>query len=653
MHFLLPSALIGLIAITIPIILHFLFRRNPQIIQFPTLRFIKLLKTHDIRRLKIRELILLLLRILIILFLALAFTRPAFQIANGNFSKNDGLVLIVLDDSGSMNGRINDSSQFENAKNIARELVRSLDSKQKISVTTLGLMADTNVVMDIVETTEAIRRIEQLKITNNHIEFSIGLAGLSVRDKKWTFPTKELFFITDLREETFQNVAENSLEEWVFHCVALSPISENVALQNFKNPTQIFQVGREIHPQIDVKNQGTQTVQQIPVQMWIDSIRAGVKMINLQPGESKTVDFFWRIKNTGLHTGYFQIPMDDISMDNIVYFAYSVPQDIHISVVSDDAEQSRFIISALRSKIGSQTMFVISDRILPTTEVAIVGAVNESQSTLKEIEKAAIPTLFWGSSLPQTTQIRLKDVVYSEVPLRVEFQQHEIFDGLMFGNARKINTPRISAWHNVNLVSAVKVLSTLENGLPFWVEWTEYDTQQMWINGTPNLSGGDFPLTGGFAPLMQRSVLYLAGNHQEISRSVVGEKLLVRNSTFTDMKWVLPSGAKSKISSIDKDFYPNDLGIHYFVGIQNYAEKKIPVVVSMHSDECGLDNLTSETRDKWKNIHAIQFYNATESTKSIIKEARLGKEIFMELLFVVLMLMFLEFYLSRGGQNER
>ncbi|MBR9976556.1 MAG: BatA domain-containing protein, partial [Bacteroidetes bacterium] len=101
MTFLNPLYLIALVAAAIPIILHLLNLRKTRVIEFSTLTFLKELQRSKIRKLKIRQWLLLALRTLIIVFLVLAFTRPAlrsgFGFLPGTTAKSS--VVIVLDNS--------------------------------------------------------------------------------------------------------------------------------------------------------------------------------------------------------------------------------------------------------------------------------------------------------------------------------------------------------------------------------------------------------------------------------------------------------------------------------------------------------------------------------------------------------------------------
>src|SRR6185503_20093933 len=99
--FLNPAFLWALPVASIPVIIHLLSRRRLPEISFPTTRFLKALEPNEVRRLRLRELLLLLLRTLALLFLVLAFARPSLT-PRSAVTHAAAAVGILVDDSASM-----------------------------------------------------------------------------------------------------------------------------------------------------------------------------------------------------------------------------------------------------------------------------------------------------------------------------------------------------------------------------------------------------------------------------------------------------------------------------------------------------------------------------------------------------------------------
>jgi hypothetical protein len=96
--FLQPLALLGLLAASIPPILHLLARRLPPVVPFPAVRYLSETERRQSRRLKLRNLLLLLLRTFLIMLIALAASRPIARVPFGG-SHEPLAVAVVLDNS--------------------------------------------------------------------------------------------------------------------------------------------------------------------------------------------------------------------------------------------------------------------------------------------------------------------------------------------------------------------------------------------------------------------------------------------------------------------------------------------------------------------------------------------------------------------------
>src|SRR5439155_22697887 len=100
MSFLNPIMLFGLTAISVPIIIHLLNRREFQKVVWAAMRFLRLSVEQNQRRMKIEDLILLALRCLLLALLAVALARPAIlSKASDRFGQSKVTGVIILDNS--------------------------------------------------------------------------------------------------------------------------------------------------------------------------------------------------------------------------------------------------------------------------------------------------------------------------------------------------------------------------------------------------------------------------------------------------------------------------------------------------------------------------------------------------------------------------
>ena len=134
MTFLAPTALIFLFGIGLPILIHFLNRFNVKKVKFSSVRFLKSMEDNSIRNVKFKKLILLMLRIGIISALVLMLSRPVTRgfIPGWLSTEIDTRLLIVIDNSSSMNSYIEGKPLFDIATETAKELLNQPPVKTQV-----------------------------------------------------------------------------------------------------------------------------------------------------------------------------------------------------------------------------------------------------------------------------------------------------------------------------------------------------------------------------------------------------------------------------------------------------------------------------------------------------------------------------------------
>ena len=128
MIFLNPAVLFGLLAASIPVLIHLLNLKKLKTIEFSTLSFLKELQKNKIRKLKLKQWLLLALRVLIILLIVTAFARPALKgvALGGTTSAAKTTAVFILDDTFSMSAVGSDGSGFNQAKQTIIEFLNNL-----------------------------------------------------------------------------------------------------------------------------------------------------------------------------------------------------------------------------------------------------------------------------------------------------------------------------------------------------------------------------------------------------------------------------------------------------------------------------------------------------------------------------------------------
>ena len=133
MSFLNPFFLFGLLAAAVPILIHLFTRRRPRQVQFPSIEFLREVNQTEIRRLRLKQWLLLLLRVLAIAALALAMSRPALKGSAGGLAGRAGsTVVVLLDRSASMSAYGTEGTVFAQARRMVEDLLGTLGVDDEI-----------------------------------------------------------------------------------------------------------------------------------------------------------------------------------------------------------------------------------------------------------------------------------------------------------------------------------------------------------------------------------------------------------------------------------------------------------------------------------------------------------------------------------------
>ena len=200
MIFLNPAVLFGLVAATIPVIIHLFNLRKLKKIEFSTLVFLKELQKNKIRKIKLKQWILLALRVLIILFAVMAFARPALQSVKigGTTSAAKTTAIFILDDTFSMSVVDQKGSYFNQAKEIINQVISQLQEGDEV-----GLILVSKPDIDEKLTSnlaEFIKRTEQIDLSfaTGDINSAIVKASQIISESK-NF-NKEIYVLSDFQK---------------------------------------------------------------------------------------------------------------------------------------------------------------------------------------------------------------------------------------------------------------------------------------------------------------------------------------------------------------------------------------------------------------------------------------------------------------------
>jgi len=361
LNFLNSSILFLAAAASLPFLIHLFTRSKSKIISFSTLQFLKELQHQKIRRVKIRQILLLILRTLIILLLVLAFARPVIRPGSSSAVESNAktTAAIVLDNSFSMRSPHNGTTLFDVARRSAKRILQTLRPGDEVF-----LVTTTDTLLQISKRPFHDFDIFQKEIDRTKIDFrptnlsaALSLANRLLLSSKNI--NKEVYILSDLQKTAFPSDSLDIVNGNIHYY--LMPIRSksvmNLTIESSELKTTLLERGKVAEIQTVISNKGTKPARSRLAQLFLNGKRVAQTTVNLDPGASKTESFKFILDNTGFVSGSIALEDDDIPEDNRYYFSFHVPEKIRVALVGSSSYDTYYLFHALNPGGSSHRTF--------------------------------------------------------------------------------------------------------------------------------------------------------------------------------------------------------------------------------------------------------------------------------------------------------
>jgi hypothetical protein len=695
MTFLNPAVLFGLLAASIPIVLHFLNLRKLKRVEFSTLAFLKELQKTKIKRIKLKQWILLLLRIVIILLLVSAFARPTIKsVSIGNSSTAKTTAVIIIDNTFSMAIVSEKGSYFNRAKQVAKNLFNSLQDGDEVAIVPIGELQK-DAPRPTTNFKQAVQSIDDLPVSN--ISGTLNEAtvkGAEVLSLSKNF-NKEIYILTDLQkgriynsENELSNLSQTLGQDVRIYLIDLSSKDAvNLGIDDLTSTNQIFQKGKTVGFTAKVKNYSKQAVNNSVVSLFINGKRSAQQSLNLASNETKDIPFEVTLADTGLVDVYAELEEDDILNDNKRFFSVHVPDKISLLVLSDNRDDSKFVKLALENP--AQEKIKITETGFSQTSsinfknydaVFIIGSEkNPDWKNLSSfIEQGGKVVLMPGSQSTIQNFQKLCSEINISAPSNIvgkinsqesiaqfdktDFQNPIFIDLFENKTPLQIESPEIYYYFKINPADKGKNIIGMIDGSSFLSEYKIGKGKVFLFNSPPLLSCNNFPMKGFYAPLMNKLTLICASKMKERETVVAGQNITVdiSNHTVPQIKIIKPSGALEFINTdslSNKNYlsynHADETGTYKYFSGGNFLD-----YASINHDprESVTERLdASDFKDYLKRISfdgkVFEIPSGDDFT-NVIYQSRFGTELWKYFLVAAFILAMIESLVARNSKKE-
>ncbi len=714
MTFLNPLILFGLIAGAIPILIHLLNKRKLPTIEFSTLSFLKELQKNKIRKIKIKQWLLLLLRTLLILFLVLAFSRPALKgtigIA-GSHSKTT--VVIILDNTASMDLHNEKGKFLAQAQSKAIELLNILQEGDDAIFLRLADIPNATIEQPTHDKQTLLKLVQETTISfrQNTIDDAMRLASRLIQQSKNL--NKEIYIFTDGQKSSFVNESGNKQREKLFSeqiKIFVLPLSEkkfeNAGIENVLIPPSILQANKTVSISVTVKNYGDSPVKNHLISLTIDNKRVAQKSFSLASQQSSVVEMNFTPSHSGFIRGTIELEEDEISIDNARYFSLFIPENITAVIISPDETHSRYIKTGL-SLFQQQNSFSLtavtpaqaSNTIIENADVLILSGVKELPQTQQSYTARFLQRgggiLFFPNSdtayasynniLPQFVfkGVIEKNISADDFGLTFSTVDYEfpIFRSIFEESKNSKKTPMESPSVKINLHSKLqhqqRAIISLSNGAPFLWEEKIYKGTLLAFSVPAVTSWSDFPLCGIFLPMLHQAILYLSSNQSVttlVEKARVGNTFEFTENEFRKSKKLIsspitifdPENRETMLRSFRKEnFYGNSSAVFQFSsavipGFYSVVSERdtilqIPVNIENNESYPALitsSEIVNSLAASGILNESIVILNNSDSLETNVLQSRFGVELWKYFLLLAAVIAIIELIAARVPKQQ-
>ena len=677
MAFLNPLFLLGLLAATIPLLIHLWSRRQAVTVDFSSLMFLVAAHRQNARRLQLKQLLILLLRMLIVALIALALARPFLTLGlplAAVRAKTD--VVIVLDNSYSMGYQDVDGVWFEKAKTLATDVLRSLRHGDSAS---LILMSDTpkpifhQLTPDVDNVIEAIQNAEvSYRATN--VQPSIELAHEILSES--TQQNRELYLISDFAQNGWDNwetVANRSGSRIVLLPVS-EKISHNTNIEEILPSHQLIGVDLPFHLNTTIKNNSDAPVAQTTLTFYVGDEKKKTHTFSATADESIMTTLTHTFSAPGTHTGYFALTDDRLNVDNRRYFALEALGEIRVLCVGEQTEYLKLALNPLGSKQTVEVPMIQPTACTPAEfdtfpleefDIILLADGPEistgGEAQLREFIRQGKSIIVFGSVSHNLSWIpaQFGQPIRWQVPQQVSKYEetHPIFEIFPENVLSGQYGPQFYEGMTVTPAPDATVIARFDDETPFLIERREGKSHILFFNCSlqqqPNSS--ELLVNPYFLPLLQHSVLYVIRSDMRKNIKVGEAYIASYPQNYGGQAWI------KRLESPDEDtmtavpigedgeirFESTELPGIYQVDVK--AEDRLFrdfFAVNVSSAEANLISISLQQASERVNAQTGSTNEIGELDTEALDIKRHGREIWGELLVLAVCLLLLEGFLS-------
>ncbi len=676
--------LVGLVAAALPLAIHLLNRSRTPPVPFSNLEFLRRLHYSRMRRVRLRQWLVLLLRTLIILLIVCAFARPAYLDGGSGLlgHTRPTAAVALIDRSFSTTYRLPEGRIFDLLRARARELGAFFHPRDRLFLVPFALTADGGEAAP--DAAAFVAALEQLTPSEEATDLDRALT----RAGEILIPLEpfsgEVYLFSDMTASAWADLANR--QQWlpeakIFVVSPSSGARPNPHIERLEVNSWMAVPGTKLEARLEVGNSSTRSVEAASLDLFVDGQRVGHRTASLPAGRSISASIPFVPARAGDLAGYLELEDDRLTLDNRRYVSFSVADSIRVLILGGNPNDTYYPRRGLAAAASEDLALVVESGLFSDLDAALLESVQVLLlCNLEHLDRETVALLHRfvadGGGL----------VIFPSPQADLSFFNRRLLPGLMplaitgvtgdptdqTGYQRlttegsdplvhqllpdlPADRPRYGASFELVPRGPLTPLIHFEEGqLAMVSSWKERGRTVL-LAFPLSLNWNDLPVRGMFAPLLHRLVrllsvrggassTYLVGQTAQrhlpgvaitssvMAESPAGKRFLLEPLQSGDrLHWTIPDLQKAGIWTLE-----------------NHGERVDQFPVNVDTRESRLEGVDHDIVGKIFGASRVHFLDVGQELEPAVMALRHGRELWREFLGLAVLLLLVELWVARA-----
>ena len=570
MSFLAPLFLVGLAALAVPVFLHLIQRERKQVVQFPSLMFLRRIPYQSVQRRRIRHWLLLMMRLAALALIVMAFGRPFFRTADPSAAAAGGAreVVILLDRSYSMGY----GDRWNRGVAAARSAIESLSGSDRASLVFFASAPDV-ALRSTADKGRLLAALSSAQLSSGatHYGAVLKLAGSVLAES--SLPRREVILVSDFQRGGWRGADGVRLPDGAtLTTVQIGDAgTTNLSVTPVALERSTFSNQERVTVTAGVANHGARPASGVEVTLEIDGRAIQTQRVTVDANASGSATFTPVTLSGNETRASVRLGKDAMERDNAFHFMVAAGRPVRTLLLQRGGARDASLYVSRALAVGDAPRFdvvtreaeAVSAEDLQSASVVMVNDVQVSSGLAERLAKFAER----GGGLlvvagPRGTWPQERAGVVPAVPGEVVDRSrgqaarlvgleygHPVFDPFRSPRSGDFSNARFYGYRAVAAQPGAAVLARFDDGAPALLERRQGSGRVLVWASSFDMDWNDFALKPVFLPFMHQLGRHLAAYRAPEPWLTVGEVLdparKVAGQKPVDVRTVVaPSGAR-------------------------------------------------------------------------------------------------------------